>query len=228
MTYLFDPPPVVSVPVVGTDARFPVRRVFCVGRNYRDHAIEMGHDPDREPPFFFTKDARALVTDGGPFPLPRATGEVHHEVELVVALRAGGSDVAAADALGLVHGYAVGIDLTRRSLQADAKKAGRPWDTAKSFDHSGPISAIAPASAVGHPASGAIWLDVDGARRQTGDLAQMIWSVPELIAHLSGLFRLEAGDLVFTGTPAGVGPVMVGQTMRCGVEGVGELTVPVV
>ncbi|WP_075214494.1 fumarylacetoacetate hydrolase family protein [Mongoliimonas terrestris] len=228
MTYLFDPHPVVSVPVVGTAARFPVRRVFCVGRNYRDHALEMGHDPDREPPFFFTKDATTLVTDGGAFPLPRATGEVHHEVELVVALKAGGADVRPEEALSLVCGYAVGIDFTRRALQAEAKKGGRPWDTAKSFDGSGPVSAIVPVEAVGHPAAGAIWLDVAGARRQTGDLSQMIWSVPELIAHLSGLFRLEPGDLIFTGTPAGVGPVAVGETVTCGVEGVGALTVAVV
>ncbi|MBI4183614.1 MAG: fumarylacetoacetate hydrolase family protein [Proteobacteria bacterium] len=226
--YVFAPRERPSVPVAGTDRRFPVRRVYCVGRNYAEHAREMGGDPAREPPFFFSKPADALVAGGGEAPFPPATNDVHHEVELVVALGKGGADIAVDQALAHVYGYAVGIDLTRRDLQAAAKKAGRPWETAKGFDASAPIGAIAPASRVGHPAKAAIRLKVNGAVRQSSDISRMIWSVAETLSHLSGLFRLEAGDLVFTGTPEGVGPVRRGDALEAGVEGIGEVKLRIV
>jgi fumarylpyruvate hydrolase len=226
--YVIPPPPVVSLPVEGGDDRFPVRRVYCVGRNYAAHAREMGHDPDREPPFFFLKPADALVTDGADAPYPPASEDVHHEIELVVALGAGGRDIPAERALDLVFGYAVGLDLTRRDRQGEAKALGRPWEVGKAFDASAPCGTVAPAGRIGHPDTGAITLDVDGARRQAGDLAQMIWRVPEVIAHLSGLFALHPGDLVFTGTPAGVGPIHAGTQLTGRVEGVGEVMVRIV
>lgn len=226
MDYVIEPPAQVSVPVAG-GGLFPVRRVYCVGRNYAAHAVEMGHDPDREPPFFFQKNPDNLVAGGGDFPYPRASSDVHHEVELAVALSGGGADIAVETALERVYGYAVGIDFTRRDLQAKAKKAGRPWDAAKAFERSAPISAIRPAAGIGHPSQGAIWLDVNGERRQTGDLAQMIWKTEEVIAELSKLFTLAPGDLIFTGTPSGVGPVARGDRVACGVDGVGELAVQV-
>ncbi|MDD9935250.1 MAG: fumarylacetoacetate hydrolase family protein [Myxococcales bacterium] len=208
--YLFEPAPPTSLQIEGDRRRFPVHRVYCVARNYAAHAREMGRDPEREPPFFFSKPADAVVPGGGRIPYPGATGELHHEVELVVALGSGGADVAAHDALGLVHGYAVGVDLTRRDLQSEAKAAGRPWDTAKGFDRSAPVGVLAPAARVGHPRAGSIALDVNGEPRQRGDLAEMIWSVPEVIAHLSHFYRLAPGDLIFTGTPAGVSALAPG------------------
>ncbi|MFQ5764472.1 MAG: fumarylacetoacetate hydrolase family protein [Rhodospirillales bacterium] len=232
MSFVIPQPPVAAVAVHGTGDRFPVRRVYCVGRNYAEHAREMGHDPDREPPFFFQKCPDNLVhaaaPDGGEFPYPPKSEDVHHEVELVAALGQGGSDVAEGNALGLVWGYGVGIDMTRRDLQGEAKKMGRPWDASKAFEHSAPIGALKPAADIGHPAQGRIWLDVNGETRQDGDLAELIWSVPEIIAHLSGLFELAAGDLIFTGTPAGVGPVKPGDVLEGGVEGVGEVRVTVI
>lgn len=225
-SFVIPPPPVVTVPVVGQAGAFPVRRIYCVGRNYADHAREMGHDPDREAPFFFQKAADTLVLDGK-FPYPPGTDDVHHEVELVVALAVGGRDIPVERALECVYGYAVGLDMTRRDLQAVAKKAGRPWEVAKSFDASAPISPIVPAATSGHPAAGAIWIDVNGARRQTGDLAQMIWKVPETIAYLSGLFELAPGDLIFTGTPAGVTAVTRGDRLHAEIDGVGTLDVEV-
>ena len=219
-------PPPVTLPVEG-GGRFPVGRIFCVGRNYAEHAREMGHD-GREPPFFFMKPATAVLRPGEPFPYPSGSADVHHEVELVAGLGRGGRDIAAEDALAHVWGYAVGLDMTRRDLQGAAKRAGRPWEVGKAFDASAPISALRPAAAIGHPARGAITLDVGGARRQTGDLADMSWSLPEIVAHLSALFELRAGDLVMTGTPAGVGPVERGQTMEAAIEGVGALTVRIV
>ena len=220
-------PPAPSLPVAGTAQRFPVRRVYCVGRNYAAHAIEMGHDPDREAPFFFQKNPDGLVPGGGAFPYPAATSDVHHEIELVVALATGGTDIAVEDALSHVYGYAVGIDMTRRDLQAVAKKAGRPWEVAKAFEHAAPCSAVTPAAAIGHPARGAITLEVNGEERQRGDLAQLIWKVPEIISYLSGLFTLAGGDVIYTGTPSGVGPVVRGDRLRGRVAGVGEIEVEV-
>ena len=227
MRYVFPPPAIPALPIVGGDLQFPVHRIYCVGRNYAEHAREMGHDPEREPPFFFQKNPDNLVTDGA-FPYPPASDDVHFEVELAVALHAGGQDIPREKALECVYGYAVAIDMTRRDLQAAAKKLGRPWEVGKAFEHSAPCSAIAPAEAIGHPDSGAITLDVDGVRRQTGDLAQMIWGTAELIANLSGLFALRAGDLVLTGTPAGVGAVRRGERIEARIERVGRLDVRVV
>jgi fumarylpyruvate hydrolase len=225
--FAFAPPPVNAVPVKGSALAFPVRRVYCVGRNYAAHAVEMGHDPDREPPFFFQKNPDGLVTDGR-FPYPPGTSDVHHEIEMVVALGRGGRDIPAAEALDCVWGYAVGLDMTRRDLQGEAKKLGRPWEVGKSFDAAAPISPIVPASEIGHPAKGAIWATVNGAERQRGDLDQMIWKVPEMIACLSRLFTLAAGDLIFSGTPAGVGAVVKGDRIHGHVDGVGDLEVVVV
>ena len=225
--FVITPPPIVGLPVAGEAGLFPVRRVYCVGRNYADHAIEMGHDPNREPPFFFAKPADALATDGR-FPYPQATKDVHHEIELVVALGQGGRDIPIERALDCIWGYAVGLDMTRRDLQAEDKKAYRPWDTAKDFYASAPISAMVPVSRIGHPSRGAIWLDVNGERRQSGDLAQLIWKIDETISYLSGLFTLAPGDLIFTGTPAGVGAVRPGDRLHGHVDGVGELEVEVV
>ena len=206
--YVIAAPAQVAVPVSG-GGLFPVRRVFCVGRNYAAHAREMGSDPDREPPFFFCKPADAVVT-GEEVNYPPATENLHHEMELVVAIGAAGEDVAAADALALVFGYAAGLDLTRRDLQDAAKAARRPWDMSKGFDQSAPVGEIAPARAIGHPAEGRISLRVNGELRQQGDLADQIWPVPEVISALSKLVRLQPGDLIFTGTPDGVGPLVAG------------------
>jgi len=225
--YVIAPPALASVPVRGTGRRFPVHRIYCVGRNFAAHAVEMGHDPDKEPPFFFQKNPDNLATDGAAFPYPPRTRDVHHEVELVVALAEGGRDIAVERALDHVWGYAVGIDMTRRDLQGEAKTLGRPWEVAKAFEHSAPCGELVPATAIGHPSAGAIWLDIDGERRQAGDLNQMIWKVPEVVAELSSLFELRAGDLIMTGTPAGVGPVHVGQRLHAHIDGVGDLEVAV-
>jgi len=227
MRYAVPAPEIPTVPVADSDARFPVHRIYCVGRNYADHAREMGHDPDREPPFFFQKNPGNVVTDGR-FPYPPLSKDVQFEVELVVALGAGGSNLDPAAAGGLIFGYAVGLDMTRRDLQGAAKKLGRPWEVGKAFEASAPIGPVVPASVVGHLASGAIWLDVNGVRRQSGDLGQMIWSIPQQIAILSTLFTLRAGDLVMTGTPAGVGPIAVGDRMRAHVDGLPALEAVVV
>jgi fumarylpyruvate hydrolase len=225
--FVIAPPPRVAIPVEGETGLFPVRRVYCVGRNYAEHTREMGHDPDREEPFFFQKAPDALVLDGR-FPYPSGTKDVHHEVELVVALARGGRDIPVEQALSCIYGYAVGLDMTRRDLQGVAKKAGRPWEVGKSFDHSAPIGPLVPAARVGHPSSGAIWIDVNGERRQTGDLSQLIWRIDESISYLSGLFELAPGDLIFTGTPAGVGAVKPGDRMHAHVDGVGDLRVEVI
>ncbi|WP_288468018.1 fumarylacetoacetate hydrolase family protein [uncultured Curtobacterium sp.] len=210
-----------------TGGRFPVRRVYCVGRNYAAHAREMGHDPDREPPFFFTKPASALVTDDGDTPYPPQTDRLEHEVELVVALGAGGVDVPADRALELVWGYAVGLDLTRRDLQAEAKRLGRPWDLAKGFDASAPIGRLVSAADV-DPTTGAVSLLVDGELRQSGDLADQIWSVAETIAELSRFVALAPGDLLMTGTPDGVGPLARGERLEGRIDGVGSVTTRIV
>ncbi|MBP1874745.1 fumarylpyruvate hydrolase [Ensifer adhaerens] len=219
--------PPVLLPITGSLVGFPVRRVYCVGRNYAAHAIEMGHDPDREPPFFFQKNPDNLLVADKAFPYPQRTSDVHHEVELVVALKSGGADIPVEQALDCVYGYGVGIDFTRRDLQAEAKKAGKPWAAAKAFEHSAPVSEIVPVEAIGHPANGNIWLKVNGELRQQGDLDQMIWKIPEVISELSRLFTLAPGDIIMTGTPSGVGPVVRGDTVTCGVDGVAALAVTV-
>ncbi|MBP2311560.1 fumarylacetoacetate hydrolase family protein [Azospirillum soli] len=215
-----------TVPVAGGDP-FPVRRIYCVGRNYAAHAREMGADPDREPPFFFTKPADAVVADGGTVPYPPATSNLHHEIELVVAIGRGGRDIPVESALEHVYGYAVGLDMTRRDLQNAAKKEGKPWDMGKGFDHSAPCSAIRRAADIGHPAKGAVTLLVNGELRQKGDLSDLIWSVSETISYLSGLVELQPGDLIYTGTPEGVAAVTTGDRLEGAVEGVGTLTVTI-
>ncbi|MFN7177765.1 MAG: fumarylacetoacetate hydrolase family protein, partial [Thermaurantiacus sp.] len=205
----------------------PVRRVYCIGRNYAAHAVEMGHDPSKEPPFFFQKNPDNLDASGT-FPYPGKTADVHHEVELAAVLKSGGSGITVADALSHVYGYAVALDMTRRDLQAVAKDMGRPWDTAKAFEHSAPIGPVVPASVCGHPQAGAITLSVNGTLRQSGDLNQMIWKIPEMIAYLSDYFTLAAGDVILTGTPSGVGPVVRGDRLEARVEGFAPLTVDVV
>lgn len=227
MTDLVVPAPSLPSVPTATGGRFPVRRVYCVGRNFAAHAREMGHDPDREPPFFFGKPADAVVADGADTPYPPGTDRLEHEVELVVALGRGGHDVSAADALGLVWGFAVGIDLTRRDLQAEAKRLGRPWDLAKGFDHSATVGTVVPAADV-DPTSGAVTLHVDGELRQSGDLADQIWSVAETIAALSRSVALAPGDLLFTGTPEGVGPVERGSVLRGAIDGVGVVETRIV
>lgn len=221
------PPLVTSVPVEGGGA-FPVRRVYCVGRNYAEHAREMGHDPNAEPPFFFSKPADALVTGGTDTPYPPATADLHHEIELVVAIGREAAGIAPEATLDCVFGYAVGIDLTRRDIQARAKQAGKPWEMAKGFDHSAPISAIVPAARIGHPARARISFSVNGTTRQDADIADMIWSVPQLLAELSRLVTLKRGDLVFTGTPAGVAAVVRGDRLKGEIAGVGKVATAIV
>lgn len=220
--FAFPAPAQPSVPIQGGGPAFPVRRILCVGRNYAAHRREMGGD-DRDPPFFFAKPADAIVPPGGPVAFPSATQNLHHEIELVVALGGGGANVAVADALGLVFGYAVGVDLTRRDLQNAAKDKGQPWEAAKGFDMSAPISAIR-RSPGGAPPQGRIRLSVNGQARQDAVVADMIWNVPEIIAEASKLWRLAPGDLIYTGTPEGVGPLVRGDRVEGGVEGVGELS----
>jgi fumarylpyruvate hydrolase len=228
MTFVIPPVPQPTVEVTGTDARFPVHRIYCVGRNYAKHAREMGMDPDREPPFFFAKPADALVANGTPVPYPSRTANLHHEIELVVAVGAGGREIPVANAPAHVFGYAVGLDLTRRDQQFAAREQGRPWDVAKGFDHSAPVSAIRPAAEMGHLEQGAIWLEVNGEQRQRANLCEMIWSVPEIVAELSTYFELRAGDLIFTGTPEGVGPVQRGDSLVGGIDGLETLRITIV
>jgi fumarylpyruvate hydrolase len=222
------PAPVVpTVAVAGTKARFPVRRIICVGRNYAAHAREMGRDPDREPPFFFLKPADTVVDSGATVPYPPETKNFHYEIELVVAIGKAGFDIPVEQALEHVFGYAVGIDLTRRDLQLQAREQGRPWDWGKGFDQSAPIAPIRQASEIGHPSSGRIWLAVDGAGKQESDIAKLIWPVPDIISIASRSMELRPGDLIMTGTPEGVGPVQRGETMTGGIDGVGEIRIAV-
>ena len=217
--------PQPTVEIAGIDARFPVRRIFCIGRNYAAHTEEMGYDPKSDPPVFFTKPADAVVADDSDIAYPPRTSNLHHEIEMVAAIDKGGADIAPEHALGHVFGYAVGIDLTRRDLQSQAKEGGRPWDAAKGFDQSAPLSAIHAVDDIGHPDSGRIWLAVNGEIRQQGDLNELIWSVADSIAELSTFFALQPGDLLFTGTPAGVGPVVAGDVLTGGIDGIDEITI---
>ena len=214
-----------ALPIAESNETFPVGRIYCVGRNYAEHAREMGHDPEREPPFFFMKPADAIVPNGATLPFPRATKDLHHEIEMVVAIGKDGANIPVEKALDHVFGYGVGLDMTRRDIQGEAKKLGRPWEMGKSFDESAPATALRPASEVGHPAKGAITLKVNGQLKQQGDLAMQIWDVAEQIAYLSNLITLQPGDLIFSGTPAGVGPIKPGDKLEGHVDGVGDLTV---
>ncbi|MEE4120855.1 MAG: fumarylacetoacetate hydrolase family protein [Paracoccaceae bacterium] len=224
--FVIDPHPAPTVPVTGGGA-FPVRRIYCIGRNYAAHAVEMGHDPTRESPFFFQKNPSNLDASGR-FPYPPRSADVHHEAELAVFLRSGGTDIPVERALDHVFGYAAALDMTRRDLQGEMKRAGRPWEIGKAFEHSAPVGTVHPASAIGHPFEGEIALRVNGEMRQQGDLAQMIWKVPEMIAYLSEYFELAAGDVILSGTPAGVGPVARGDVMELTIAGISPLTVTVV
>ena len=230
MSYVFNPAPVVSVPVFGSALRFPVHRIYCVGRNYEEHAKEMGFS-GREAPFFFMKPADALVVvnpgETGHMPYPTLTSKLHHEIELVVALGKGGKNIAAADAHKHIFGYAVGLDMTRRDLQNEMKKLGRPWSISKGFDHSAPIGAITPAADAPDIASAEILLQVNGQQRQRSQIAKLIWNISEVIEHLSAAWELQSGDLIYTGTPEGVGAVVAGDSMSAGVTGLQSITVTV-
>jgi fumarylpyruvate hydrolase len=225
-SYVIPPPPQATLAVVGTDKLFPVRRLWCVGRNYVEHIKEMGQDV-REPPFFFAKPADAIVPDGGTVPYPSLTKDMHHEVELVVALKGGGRNIPVARALGCIYGYGVGIDLTRRDLQIASRDIKRPWEIGKAFDRSAPCGALKPAAVIGHPAKGRIVLKVNGQVRQDGDLNQMIWNVPEVISKLSEMVELAAGDIIMTGTPSGVAATVAGDKIECEIDGVGTLKVTI-
>lgn len=223
MSYVITPSAQPSVAIAGGDSRFPVRRIFCVGRNYADHVREMGNDPKSEPPVFFTKPADAVVVDGAAIPYPTITTNLHHEVELVIALGAGGSGIDQSRALDCVWGYGVGVDLTRRDLQTAAKNTGGPWDASKGFDNSAPIGALTPANVAGDPAAKAIRLSVNGAVRQNANTSEMIWTIPEMIAALSRTWALQPGDLIFTGTPSGVGPLVRGDAVLAEIDGLSPL-----
>lgn len=231
MNYVFPPAPTPSVPVVGTEAQFPVHRIYCVGRNYEEHAKEMGFT-GREPPFFFMKPADAIVVapPGAttPLPYPSLTTNLHHEIELVVAIGKGGKNIAAADALSHIYGYAVGLDMTRRDLQNDMKKQGRPWSIGKGFDHSAPIGPITPAAQAGDVGKAGIWLQVNGVDRQRSNVAQLIWNIAETIEHLSAAWELQPGDLIYTGTPEGVSAVVTGDVLEGGVDGLGSIRLKLV
>ncbi|PZA09352.1 FAA hydrolase family protein [Rhodopseudomonas palustris] len=224
--FVIAPSPQPALAVAGTSDRFPVRRIWCVGRNYLEHVREMGND-ERQPPFFFAKHADMVVPDGATIPYPPLTKDLHHEVELIVALNSGGLNIPVENALDHVWGYAVGIDLTRRDLQIASRKKEQPWEIGKSFDASAPCGALRPASEIGHPATGKIWLSVNGTERQSGDLSEMIWNVPEIIAKLSAQVELAAGDIIMTGTPAGVAALSPGDAITCGVDGIGTLNVTI-
>ena len=222
--FVIPAPHQAAIPVAGDSKSFPVRRIWCVGRNYLEHIREMGND-ERAPPFFFAKHADMLVMDGATIPYPPLTKDLHHEVELIVAMKSGGLNIPAEKALDHVYGYAVGIDLTRRDLQIASRKKERPWEIGKSFDYSAPCSAVQPASKIGHPTKGKIWLTVNGTETQKGDLTELIWNVPEIIWQLSQQVKLAAGDIIMTGTPAGVSQMHPGDKIECGVDGVGTLKV---
>ena len=228
MNYAIPPHEPAYLPIRGSAEVFPIRRIYCVGRNYAAHAIEMGHDPDREPPFYFQKNPDNVLINGADFPYPDKSSDVHFEIQLVIALKQGGEDIPIEEAMNCIWGSCVGLDMTRRDLQGAQKKLGRPWEVGKAFEMSAPCSELVPASETGSLESGAVWLDVNGERRQEGDLNQLIWKIPETIANLSGLFELAPGDIIMTGTPAGVGPIQTGDVMHGHVEGVGDLHCKVV
>jgi fumarylpyruvate hydrolase len=228
MTYIFPPQDQTALPIRGIDDLFPVNRVYCVGRNYAAHAIEMGHDPSKEPPFFFQKNPDNILLEGNDFPYPAMTSDVHHEIEMVVALKSGGDNIPADKAMDCVFGYGVALDMTRRDLQGEMKRLGRPWEIGKAFERSAPCTELVSADEIGHPVDGAVWLKINGETRQQGDLNQLIWKIPEMIAYLSDLFTLHSGDLILTGTPSGVGPVQRGDKLHGHVAGVGDLKVNVV
>lgn len=228
MDYVFKPAPQTFIPIDGSNRNFPVRRIYCVGRNYAAHAREMGHDPDRDPPFFFQKNPNNLLLNNADFPYPAKTSDVHHEIELVVGLKKGGKNLTLSEARSSIFGYAVGIDMTRRDLQGEMKKLGRPWEIGKAFEHSAPCTNFVPVETCGYIESGEIWLDIDGKRKQTGKIEQMIWNIEETISYLSGLFELAAGDIIMTGTPAGVGRVQQGDQIKGYVAGVGSIDCKVV
>jgi fumarylpyruvate hydrolase len=225
--YAIQIPPVVALPIAGSNELFPVRRVYCIGRNYAAHAIEMGHDPDREPPFFFQKNPDNLDPSGR-FPYPPHSSDVHHEAEIAVMLQSGGTNIPVDQALSHVFGYALSLDMTRRDLQGEQKKLGRPWEIGKAFERSAPVGPIHRASEIGHLDQGAIALTVNGQIRQEGDINQMIWKIPEMITYLSDYFELAGGDVILSGTPSGVGAVVRGDIMEVAAEGLGTLTVNVV
>lgn len=225
--YVIEPPQPVGLPVAGSEALFPVRRVYCIGRNYAAHSIEMGDDPDRDPPFFFQKNPDNL-DPSGEFPYPVKSEDVHYEAEMAVVLKQGGTNIPLDQALDHVFGYALSLDMTRRDLQGEAKKKGRPWEVGKAFERSAPIGPILTVDQVGHPKEGRLELTVNGETKQEGDLNQMIWKVPEMISYLSEYFELAPGDVILSGTPAGVGPVQKGDVMELTIDGLGSLKIPVV
>lgn len=227
VNYVTEPPAIVALPVNGTDAMFPVRRVYCIGRNYAAHAIEMGHDPDREDPFFFQKNPNNLDVTGE-FPYPPRTSDVHFEAEMLVALKSGGTDIALTEALDHVFGYGLSLDMTRRDLQGAQKKMGRPWEIGKAFEKSGPCGPLHTVADVGNPDQGRLELKVNDEVRQEADLNQMIWKVPEMISYLSQYFELATGDVIMSGTPAGVGAIQKGDVMVLEIDGLGSLEVKVV
>jgi fumarylpyruvate hydrolase len=228
MTYIFPPQKQTALPVRGTEDLFPVNRVYCVGRNYAAHTIEMGHDPTKEAPFFFQKNPDNILLEGNDFPYPGMTSDVHHEIELAVALKSGGDNIPADKAMDCVFGYGIALDMTRRDLQGQMKKAGRPWEIGKAFEKSAPCSELVSADEIGHPVEGAVWLKINDEIRQQGNLDQLIWKIPEMIAYLSELFTLHSGDIILTGTPSGVGPVQRGDKLHGHVAGVGDIKVNVV
>lgn len=228
MKYIFQPNSVPVISIVGSDTLFPVHRIYCVGRNYAAHAREMGANPDREPPFFFTKPADAVIPNGSEISYPSETNNFQYEIELVVAIGKEGFQIHQNSALDYIFGYGVGIDFTRRDLQFALRDKGRPWDVAKGFDESAPCTDLHPASEIGHPDKGAIWLKVNGVIKQSGDLSEMIWAVPETVSILSRFFKLRPGDLIYTGTPAGVGPVVKGDLIEGGIDGVDNLKIKII
>ena len=228
MAYIITPRSIPTLPVRGSDSLFPIHRIYCVGRNYAAHTREMGHDPDREPPFFFQKNPDTIVPSGGNFPYPDKSNDVHFEIELVIALSKGGKDIKETDAADYIFGYAVGLDMTRRDLQGLAKKSGRPWEVGKAFENSAPCGEIVPVAEVSGLKNARIWLDVNGEIRQNGNINQLIWSIPEIISYLSGFFTLAPGDLIYSGTPSGVGAIEKGDVMKGTVEGISEITINVI
>ena len=228
MNPLFSPPDQPTLPITENESRFPVRRIYCVGRNYAEHTLEMGGDPTREAPFFFSKPADAIMQTNSEIAYPKSTGNLHYEMELVIAINKGGEDLSTAEAGSLIYGYAAGIDLTRRDLQSEAKKKGRPWDTAKGFDQSAPCAAITSIDTVGDISSSRIWLQVNGTIKQEAKISDMIWDPIEIVAHLSHFYKLEPGDLIFTGTPAGVGELKPGDQVTGGIDGLENISITIV